>query len=138
MGDTVTLKDCKAYDDIDGELAVSVKAIGPGGEEITLHGNTFIAKAEGVYKIVYRASDKSGNTSEKECTFSAVEKAERSAPIITVGEGGRIAVAGEKYVLPKISAIDDIDGELAYKVELISGNDRIEIENEYLFDKLGK
>ena len=85
-----------------GNLHVECAVYAPGGEEVVLQNNTFVAEVVGDYKIVYTATDYFGVEAKEESIVhvSAIER----AVFLTEPSLPEVLISGFHYALPKAVA----------------------------------
>ncbi len=103
-GCTYPVFKAKAYDEIDGECAVSVHAYydfgGTDGLALPINEGRFETSREGNYYLVYEAKDKSGNLSQKIVYISTAESEDLT--IAPKGEVTKTVKIGEEYFFPEM------------------------------------
>jgi len=94
-----------AIDDVDGNITNKVAVTG------TVNRNV-----PGVYRLEYKVADAAGNTAAATRVVEVVVK-DVTPPVLTLKGGAAMQIEqGAQYVEPGFTAIDDIDGDITYKV----------------------
>ena len=111
----ITILVATAADDKDGTVPVSYVVISPSGKEVGVSEGKFVPHEAGVYRVVFTAKDKSGNSAEEETEI--VVRDRNSAPVLTLGEYETETSEGSVYTLPECTA-SDAEGELSVTVKI--------------------
>lgn len=118
----ITLEDDNVEYGDDFKLSdhVSVKDNCDDPEDINLKSNDFDTKKYGKQKITVKATDKAGNTSEKEFTFNVTDS---KAPVLKLADDRASITEGDDFDKKSMieSATDERDGDIDDKV-VISGD----------------
>ena len=133
--------DATAYDIVDGVIDVSTSVWynygGANAVRFALTNGEFIPTLEGIYSIVYKATDKSGNLIEKILSVTA-----KNIPDIEckVSELNKNVVAGNRVKLFESLSLSNTTGNTSIKLTAIPQNDsgyKYEIDvNSYEFTPL--
>ena len=131
----------EAFDSVDGWKDVSVKVYKgfqtAAQQEIAVTNNSFIPTATGAYSIVYKATDKSGNTSEKVLNVTVADSLADFEYIFESTFDTTYNV-GEYFNLPLGKVIGG-SGKVDVTLRLTSpDNKQIDYSNGYMFDKDGE
>lgn len=106
IGHRYPVFDAKANDDLDGECKVNSKVYfnyGSGREAIVpVNDNHFEVTQNGIYSIVYEASDRSGNVSKKVINIKVSDNVE-DITITPNGEIKKEIKQGEVYSFPSLN-----------------------------------
>ncbi|MCL1835405.1 MAG: DUF5011 domain-containing protein [Oscillospiraceae bacterium] len=94
-----------AIDDTDGDITSKVAVTG-----------TVDVNVPGVYRIEYKVSDAAGNASSATRVVE-VTAVDTTPPVLTLkGEQAMRLSQGDKFIEPGFTAIDNVDGDITYKV----------------------
>lgn len=131
----------EAFDSVDGWTDVSVKVYKEfqtaSQQEFVVINNCFIPDESGVYSIVYKSIDKSGNMSEK---ILAIEVTDSLADFEYIFEGSfnTTYYVGEYFDLP-LGEVVGGSGKVNIELKLMSPNNaQIDYSNGYMFDEAGE
>ncbi|MBO4573168.1 MAG: hypothetical protein J5762_05345 [Clostridia bacterium] len=120
VGNEVTVKECKAVDDVDGQVAVFYEVYSPDGAKVAVTDGKFTLNAAGEWRVRYYATDGAGNSAEKTFSFNVtVSQSARSHPVILIGDYSKTVSVGSVYSLPEITATDAVDGAISYSLAVI-------------------
>ena len=140
LGEEIDVLPCTALDNVDGKISTTFEVISPSGLKVEITNNKFIASEIGVYKIIYKAVDSSGNENTIEVNVNVNEETIiRNKPQISVSDYDDNIFVGKYFSLPTIKAIVNVDGDLEYTVTLIDSNNNQEkiLTNRIFFEYPG-
>lgn len=149
-GETVKLPKPYVVDAIDPGLSFTVNVYAPNGDPVTATDGTILQGADGdkeyeivlseygSYKVYYTATDLSGNSGG---LSYILEVNNDVAPKITLtGTLPTSVKVGEKVVLPKASATDDVDESVEVRIYIVTEQGQIvSIKNgAFIFKNAGE
>lgn len=112
VGTEIALPEASATDNVDGTVSVNV-VVKYGTEEVKVTDGKFVVEKQGVYTVIYTATDKAGHTAElkKEITvqISSGTSGENTSDVETEGCGsslsaslvGFVGIAGAAMIIKK-------------------------------------
>jgi len=111
-----------AIDDVDGDIT----------NRVTVTGSVNV-NVPGVYRLEYKVSDAAGNTAAATRVVE-VMLVDTTPPVLTLRGSQTMQISqGEKYIEPGYAAIDDVDGDITYKVA-VTGTVNISIPGVYALE----
>lgn len=141
IGRMIYVPAAKAYDVLDGEVAVTMRITAPDDSVLyagECSAQSFSATQWGNYKISYLVQH---NGKEEDQTY-VVRVADRVAPVIAVdGSIPEKVQAGKSVVIPSMTVTDNVEGTItAYVLVLQTGNfsrEAVESGTKYTFAEKG-
>ena len=144
LGEELVVPKAMAYDVLQRNSTIGLTLIRPNGVSETLDcsvENKIVLNEYGTYRFVYKLVDAVGNESSNIDTTVRVTVLDLIAPEVTV-TGLKDYKVGDTFVLPTVSASDNVSSVASLSVEYIiygfDGDAEVVTTNAYTFAKAGE
>jgi hypothetical protein len=119
LGEAYIEPDAEATDNVDGAITAFIQ----------ISGDVVDVNSAGSYAVVYSVSDKAGNTATVTRTVMVVK--DTLAPVIALKGANPLSTkTGLVYVEPGATAVDDVDGDIAARIQ-ITGTVDVAVTGNY-------
>jgi len=117
-GTTFYIPHATAQDDMDGDLTDAIK-----------YTHDININLPGTYSITYKVTDSRGNSTIETIEVYIVKD---EPPVLTIDGKSLITIDQfTQFELPSITAYDEVDGDLTYKIETLNDNINVTVPGTY-------
>jgi hypothetical protein len=126
-----------ATDNVDGDLTSSIDVILPEGI-MMVNGKITFTQA-GVYTLVYEVEDQAGNkaSATRKITVKEEQFVDNTAPVLSGYKNHKIKVYELLDVLDGVAAFDDVDGDIASRIQVKYPLQAIVVDGKVKFETAG-